>query len=63
MLHPSGVVEDVRDWWRERRIRRRARAAPMPRALRVLDGAHPELGQVFDEDAIDPSPAVAVGLR
>src|SRR3954447_8927330 len=45
LLDPPGVVDQVRDRRRERRIRRRARAARIPCALRVVDGAHRGLGR------------------
>ena len=43
LLDPSGVVDEVRDWRRERRARRLARTAEIPCAVRVVDGAYPRL--------------------
>jgi hypothetical protein len=60
LLDPSGVVDEVRDWRRERRTRQRARVAEIPCALRVVDRAHPGLGRRWTRGAARVPPGALV---
>jgi hypothetical protein len=60
LLDPSGVVDEVRDWRRERRNRQRARATQIPCALRVVDGAHPGLSRRWTRGAARVPPGFLV---
>ena len=60
LLNPSGVIEGVRDWRRERRSRQRARETKIPCALRVVDGAHPGLNRRWARGAARVPPGSLV---
>src|SRR3954466_4181713 len=60
LLDPTGVIDEVRDRRRERRIRQRARAAKIPCALRVVEGAHPGLSRRWTRGAARVPPGVLV---
>ena len=60
LLDPSGLVDGVRDWRRERRARRRTRAAMIPGALRVLDGTQRGLSRRWTRGAARVPPGVLV---
>jgi hypothetical protein len=60
LLNPSGVVDEVRDWRRERRNRQRARATKIPCALRVVDGTHPGLSRRWIRGAARVPPGALV---
>ena len=60
LLNPSGIVDGVRDWRRERRTRQRARATKIPCALRVVDGTHPGLSRQWTRGAARVPPGALV---
>src|SRR4051812_38913628 len=50
----------MRDWQRARRSRQRARAAGIPCALRIVDGAHPGLSRRWTRGAARVPPGALV---
>lgn len=60
LLDPSGVVDEVRDWRRERRTRQRARATKIPCTLRIVDGTHPGLSRRWTRGAARVPPGALV---